>query len=470
MKYDTVIIGAGMSGFAAGIRLAHYEKKVLICESHSREGGLNSFYRRHGVFLETGLHAITNYSPKNGNKAMPLLKLLRQLRIPYEELQLREQQGSEIVFPEHRLEFENGFGAITEAIRREFPAEIDNFIALDRFLCHYKDVTLLQKQKEFCSGKEEVYRHIGDKTLADMLLCPLMYYGSSVPNDIDFGQMVLLYHSIFHEGFCRPAGRGIGTLLELLKKRYRDSGGELRMNCRVIKIVSEQGKATGVITDKGEFIAADNILSSAGAPETMALCEEPSPPGFTEREIIPGGMAFLETIAVMPPEFDSGSTSSVIFFNMRNRFDYRDPESCFDGRSGVICQPHCFRFIPGEPHPEPMIRVTALAGYRQWHELSPEQYRREKIACSAAALSRAQTILNCRDILDHARFTDTITPLTIERFTGHLHGAIYGSPVKLKSGKTHLSNLYLCGTDQGFLGITGAMLSGISIANQYLLM
>jgi hypothetical protein len=32
-----------------------------------------------------------------------------------------------------------------------------------------------------------------------------------------------------------------------------------------------------------------------------------------------------------------------------------------------------------------------------------------------------------------------------------------------------LENLYLCGTDQGFLGITGAMLSGISIANMYLL-
>jgi len=32
--YDTIIIGAGMSGLAAGIRLAHYDQKVCILERH----------------------------------------------------------------------------------------------------------------------------------------------------------------------------------------------------------------------------------------------------------------------------------------------------------------------------------------------------------------------------------------------------------------------------------------------------
>ena len=43
--YDTVIIGAGMSGLAAGIRLAHYDQRVCILERHTTIGGLNSFYR-----------------------------------------------------------------------------------------------------------------------------------------------------------------------------------------------------------------------------------------------------------------------------------------------------------------------------------------------------------------------------------------------------------------------------------------
>ncbi|HKB57067.1 MAG TPA: FAD-dependent oxidoreductase, partial [Lacunisphaera sp.] len=42
--YDVAIIGAGMSGLAAGIRLAHFGRKVCIFERHNTPGGLNSFY------------------------------------------------------------------------------------------------------------------------------------------------------------------------------------------------------------------------------------------------------------------------------------------------------------------------------------------------------------------------------------------------------------------------------------------
>jgi phytoene dehydrogenase-like protein len=65
--------------------------------------------------------------------------------------------------------------------------------------------------------------------------------------------------------------------------------------------------------------------------------------------------------------------------------------------------------------------------------------------------------------------TDMFTPKTIVRYTGHLGGAIYGSPTKIRDGRTPLANVYLAGTDQGFLGIIGAMLSGISMANFHVL-
>jgi phytoene dehydrogenase-like protein len=78
--YDTVIIGAGMSGLAAGIRLAYYEQRVCILERHSTIGGLNSFYRLRGRDYDVGLHALTNVTPK-GTKTGPLARLLRQLRM-----------------------------------------------------------------------------------------------------------------------------------------------------------------------------------------------------------------------------------------------------------------------------------------------------------------------------------------------------------------------------------------------------
>jgi phytoene dehydrogenase-like protein len=65
--------------------------------------------------------------------------------------------------------------------------------------------------------------------------------------------------------------------------------------------------------------------------------------------------------------------------------------------------------------------------------------------------------------------TDMFTPTTIVRYTGHLGGAIYGSPDKRLDGTTNYEHLYLCGTDQGFCGIIGAIFSGISMANKHCL-
>ncbi len=65
--------------------------------------------------------------------------------------------------------------------------------------------------------------------------------------------------------------------------------------------------------------------------------------------------------------------------------------------------------------------------------------------------------------------TDMFTPTTIRRFTGHDNGAVYGAPDKQTDGTTHLKNLYICGTDQGWVGIIGTIISGIMIANRYAL-
>jgi phytoene dehydrogenase-like protein len=64
---------------------------------------------------------------------------------------------------------------------------------------------------------------------------------------------------------------------------------------------------------------------------------------------------------------------------------------------------------------------------------------------------------------------DMFTPTTIRRYTGHENGAVYGAPDKRRDGRTHLENLFLCGTDQGLVGIIGAILSGITVANRYCL-
>src|SRR5688572_1645231 len=124
--YDTIIIGAGLSGLAAGIRLAYYEQRVCILERHFTIGGLNSFYRLRGRDYDVGLHAVTNYAPK-GDKKGPLAKLLRQLRLSWDDFSLVPQLGSTIAFPGVTLAFSNDQRLLETEIARAFPRQKDNF-------------------------------------------------------------------------------------------------------------------------------------------------------------------------------------------------------------------------------------------------------------------------------------------------------------------------------------------------------
>jgi phytoene dehydrogenase-like protein len=461
MTYDCIIIGGGLSGLAAGIRLAHFGRKICILEKHSRLGGLNSHYTKKGFDIDSGLHAMTNFTSKSGPKSAPLAKLLRQLRIGYDGLKLREQNHSLIRFPGVSLKFTNDFEFLRTEIQNKFKDDFEGFIKLDNFLSNYDSLNL---SSDFVSARKVVSEHIGSPLLTDMLFCPLMYYGSAVENDMDFAQFAIMYRSIFKEGFCRPAG-GIVTLLDLLENRIAESGGEIRKNCEVRRIISKNGIAEAVELESGETVSAKNILSSAGHIETLSLCEN-KPANFAE--IPRGQMAFVETVGILDSPLP-GYESTIIFFNSSEKFHYRNPEGAIDGRSGVICCPNNFQFQPSDPRPAPMIRITVLANHQLWDKYPPDEYKTLKNGCSEKTLSIASEYTGVADLRGKVKLIDTFTPKTITRYTGHINGAVYGCPEKVKDGRTHLGNVFLCGTDQGFLGITGSMLSGISIANLHLL-
>src|SRR3954471_8486487 len=144
LHYDVAIIGAGMSGLAAGIRLAHFGKQVCIFERHNAPGGLNSFYSIAGRKFDVGLHAMTNFV-RPGVKGTPLTKLLRQLRIEREEFALCEQKQSRIAFGprgETSLRFSNDFALLESEVAARFPAQVDGLRALTAAVRAYDDVSL----------------------------------------------------------------------------------------------------------------------------------------------------------------------------------------------------------------------------------------------------------------------------------------------------------------------------------------
>ena len=454
-----------MSGLAAGIRLAHFGKKVCIFERHNAPGGLNSFYSLAGRKYDVGLHAMTNYVPP-GVKGTPLGKLLRQLRIEREEFALCPQKRSRIAFPDCDLEFTNDFAVLDAEVTTRFPTQADGWRVLVQLVRTYDDVSLNAKP---ASAREVVARHLTDPLLTDMLFCPVMYYGSAQERDMEFGQFVIMFKALYLEGFARPLD-GVRVIIRVLLEKFRQAGGERRMKCGVAGIVEEQGRAAVLKLDDGTEVTADHVISSVGYPETLRLC---SPGHEAEAEANTGALSFVETISVyrQPPATWGWGEDTIIFFNDSERFDYSRAQELVDPRSGVICFPNNFEYAGGHL-PEGLFRVTCLANYAKWAALPEPDYQAAKTGWLGEMQRSARRFLPpVRDavLAENLVTTDMFTPRTVRKFTGHLNGAIYGAPRKVRDGRTHLSNLYLCGTDQGFLGIVGAMLSGISMANYHIL-
>ncbi|MDR1384506.1 MAG: NAD(P)/FAD-dependent oxidoreductase [Planctomycetaceae bacterium] len=456
--YDTVIIGAGMSGLAAGIRLAHYDKRVCILERHKMVGGLNSYYRQSGRNYDVGLHAITNYAQK-GTKTGPLSRLLRHLRLKWEELALVPQIGSTIAFPDVSLCFTNDVALFESEIARNFPSQIDGFRKMSGELIDYNQIGMGTGGG---SARELLARYISDPLLTEMLFCPLLYYGGARENDMEFAQFCIMFRSIFLEGFARPY-QGVRLILQKLLQKFKGLGGELRLRAGVTEIISRNGKVEKLLLEDGGEIHAKQFLSSAGWRETMRLCHESG----TSQELLPAGrLSFVETISVLRHDPKKlGHDRTIVFYNDSPSFAYEKPESLVDVRSGVVCSPNNFDYA--EPLGEGMIRTTALANYDRWASLDEKQYRLEKIRWYDRMIASAVRFVP--DFRNQVIDTDMFTPLTIRRFTGHENGAVYGAPEKKYDGRTHLDNLYVCGTDQGMVGVIGSLVSGITIANKYLL-
>ncbi|MCD0461543.1 phytoene desaturase family protein [Roseiconus lacunae] len=462
--YDTIIIGAGMSGLAAGIRLAHYDQRVCILERHYTIGGLNSFYRMGGRDYDVGLHAMTNFARK-GSKKGPLAKLIRQLRFSWEDFKLAEQVGSSIRFPGVSLDFSNDAELLENEVAERFPTQIDGYRSLCQSLLDYSDMDG-GDERFMRSARDVMGEHLSDPLLIEMLLCPLMWYGNAREDDMDFGQFCIMFRACYLEGFGRPF-KGVRVILKNLVRKFRGLGGELKLRSGVSKIHVENGRAVGVVLDNGTELTANRILSSAGNVETMRLCDD-----ITEVEVAKAGkLSFIESISIldrMPKSF--GFDRTIVFYNDSDTFHWKRPDDALcDARTGVICSPNNYIYEPDEGElPDGVIRITTLANHDQWCALPEDHYAAEKVRQYDAAVNSSVRFMP--DFRQYVVDTDVFTPKTIRRFTWHDNGAVYGAPDKQLDGTTHLPNVFLCGTDQGFVGIVGAIVSGISMANRHCLM
>jgi len=234
--YDTIIIGCGMAGLAAGIRLAMFGRRVVILERHNAPGGLNSFYFQGGRKFDVGLHAVTNYV-EAGVKGTPLGKVFRQLRIPREAFRLSPQNGSRIAFMRDTDDGHVITGSDIYVVRAD-GSELTRLTATEE---HYE---MYLSKKYGHSSKDLTPGEISEQFIT-LSRCKRDTKMLKRERDMDFDQFVTLWRAIYEEGFGRPL-EGVRVIIRALLDRYRALGGERRMRCGVRRIRLRRMKSSSL--------------------------------------------------------------------------------------------------------------------------------------------------------------------------------------------------------------------------------
>ncbi len=459
MHYDAIVIGGGLSGLAAAARLAHFGWKIRVFERHALPGGLNSFYYRHGRVMNVGLHAVTNYADPRGTLRTPLHRACRQLRLRLDDFGLCPQGHSLLRIPGHVCRFTNDPAVLAAEIAREFPDDSPGFQAFSNMVeaCDlYRDGDL-----PYATARQALRGFIASPELCDLLLMPVMFYGNPRPDDMDFRLFALIFRALFLEGLAYPRD-GIRPCLQMLAERLRAAGGELSLGLGVRRIICEGPRAVAVEDDRGECHSAPIVFSSAGARETASLCTDAGNGGLPPA----GTISFVETVFRLDRHpADLGIASSIVFSTSRRPFVFRPPDGPFDEASSLLCMPGNYAGCRDIPDSR-LVRVSHLARPGWWMDAAPEDYRRGKEALQKVQLEWLEQ--QWPGFAAAVQEAETMTPKTIWRYAGKTNGAIYGCPVKYHDGRCGVENIRLIGTDQGLMGIVGAMVGGLAAANQAL--
>ena len=111
-KYDVIVIGSGIGGLCCGSILALSGKKVLICEAHTKPGGVAHSFNLNGYKFESGP------SLWSGIGRWPTTNPLGQiLKLLDEKVELTKYQGWQVNVPEGNFNLEVGQEPFKKRIR-----------------------------------------------------------------------------------------------------------------------------------------------------------------------------------------------------------------------------------------------------------------------------------------------------------------------------------------------------------------
>ncbi len=438
------VIGSGLGGLSAAVTLAARGYQVVVFDKNPWLGGKAAVLQENGFRFDMGptilirpsvLRKVFAEAGRTLEDYLTLVHLDPQWRCFFDDgsvLDLLDDTTAMSDSLERRKPgtgrgFQN-FMQMSEELHRIsnrffFWKSVDSMKDTFRIQGAF-DAAVLKDVLRMRLGKtvgETIREFIKDERVAQMLDHYTQYVGSSP--DASPAILCAIGHMQSEEGIWYPMG-GTRAVPEALIRLGRELGVEYRPSCEVARLTLQGNRVTGLLTEAGESLPFDAVVSNEDAVRTY-------------RELVGGSLAQRFD---KRRKYEPACSGVVLYLGLNRRYEHlahhdfvfsRDPEEEFH---------HIYQL--GQPAPDPTCYLastsrtepaTAPAGGDALYILVHTPYLRPHHDWSKMLPEYRQIILNklkrtagMEDIESRIVFERALTPEDIHRRYKVLNGAIYG--------------------------------------------
>jgi len=429
MKYDVIIIGAGLGGLTSGAKLAREGKKVLLIEQHSQPGGCATTFRRGDFTLEVGLHEMDGPSPRDMKT-----RIFNELEVTGNIEFIKVPEFYHFVSDRLKITIPHDPSEAKNILKDKFPDEAAGIDAFFIQVLNPKRKPAENEQLIDISLGEFLDSIIKNDDLKLVLLGNLGYFHDD-PFSISLAYYSAAQGSYFNGGASFIRG-GSQKLSDHLAEYIKNHGGEVFLNHLATGLIIENKRLSGVVfkskTDSTSGLLkayADEIIANAAIPNIA--------------ELLPGvyGERLMKGIQNQKP----GASLLTVYFGFKNSLKNlgHNHYSTFVFDSSIKIQSDILRnnmedyssrsytFVDyGQidsalaPHGKSVGAICCIDYLKDWESLNKEQYKNRKEEVAKIFIKRLEKLIP--GISDEIEYYEVGTPRTIKRYTLNPGGAVYG--------------------------------------------